>query len=395
MKKNIKRFLLCCFFILQCSLIGTAASEKQEVSTVNRISTGDVHIDLQEYELQNNKEVPFRNHQIVLPGDHISKIPRIKNLGEDCYVRTSVTFFGDVILNDSDLEDVQKGWKKIGAYYYYTNILKKSSSVDLFRGLFIPAELTEAESGNVISVDLRAEAIQAEAFTPDFNSENPWGDMPIEDCVHETDNSLLPDSRPVLFRVEYEGDSGKLVLQEEDFFRNFERLMPGVSYSDKASIQNSSKNSVELFFHTGYDSADQKQQELLEALHLTIRYNRNKIYDGTLKAEELIKGISLGVFAPGETGEMAYTITVPKTLTNTYAKRSAEVVWTYSVKVPNSSITPDPGTGEFGGGGGSSGSNPVKTGDETPLVCWAVLLILGMTSTGWILFRKRRDRHEI
>ncbi len=393
MKYFLKIMILSLCVLMPCTISAHAGTSGEEVSTSNRITTGDVHIDLQEYAIENGHEQLFQNHQIVLPGDVISKIPRVQNLGEDCYVRMSVNFLGDTILTEEQLQEIQPGWKHIGNYYYYTKILKRGSHIDLFRGLQIPTTLTEASSENIISLNLRAEAIQASGFAPDFSSEQPWGDQTVEDCVHEIDNQLLADSRPVLFTVEYKDDSQKLILQEEDFFQNFQRLMPGTSYTDQASISNSSEQAIELFFRTGYDASQEDAASLLESLKLTIQYNQKTLYQGNLKAEALEEGISLGIFAPGASGEMQYTITVPKELTNSFARRQAEVIWTYSMKEASLSVTPDPTTSVHTGSDTGTAS-PVKTGDETSVFQWILLLFAGAVLIGIGVFWKRRKQHD-
>lgn len=60
----------------------------------------------------------------------------------------------------------------------------------LFQNVTIPAAWTSKAQDRVLGLTVTAEAVQAANFTPDFNSESPWGDTEIEQCVHETDNSI-------------------------------------------------------------------------------------------------------------------------------------------------------------------------------------------------------------
>ena len=58
----------------------------------NNLALGDVNISLKEYRRKNQREYPYQNPQIVLPGDTVSKIPRITNKAEPCWVRVWLGF---------------------------------------------------------------------------------------------------------------------------------------------------------------------------------------------------------------------------------------------------------------------------------------------------------------
>ena len=49
-----------------------------------------------EYEIKNGREVLYENHKTVFPGDEISKIPRIKNYANDCWVRVKMTYVNNL-----------------------------------------------------------------------------------------------------------------------------------------------------------------------------------------------------------------------------------------------------------------------------------------------------------
>lgn len=86
------------------------------------------------------------------------------------------------------IEDV---WLKAGEYYYYPKVLGKQESVDFFRTITIPSAWTSEAEGQVLSVEIQAEAVQAANVTPDFTAEAPWGEeLEIEQCVHEADNTV-------------------------------------------------------------------------------------------------------------------------------------------------------------------------------------------------------------
>lgn len=63
-----------------------------------------------------------------------------------------------------------------GEYYYYPKVLGKQESVDFFRTITIPSAWTSEAEGQVLSVEIQAEAVQAANVTPDFTAEAPWGE---------------------------------------------------------------------------------------------------------------------------------------------------------------------------------------------------------------------------
>ena len=122
---------------------------------------------------------------------------------------------------------------------------------------------------------MTAEAVQAANFTPDFSSESPWGDTEIEQCVHETDNSITEVTKQyTAMSVTYEGAARKLVAAPEDFFRNLQTAMPGDTISDSFQLSNTTATSAEFFFHTETPgNLTDEELDLLKQFKLTITQN--------------------------------------------------------------------------------------------------------------------------
>lgn len=89
MKKTGKIGSILCLLAL-LRLTGIYALPK--VYVLYQANTGKVDICLKEYMLEEGKEVPWKNGKDVLPGGFVSKIPRIRNDGAECYVRATVSF---------------------------------------------------------------------------------------------------------------------------------------------------------------------------------------------------------------------------------------------------------------------------------------------------------------
>ena len=137
--------------------VGAYAAFVDSIAIDSSIQMGLVNIDLKEYQqdVSTGKLVSYVNGtakepKIVVPAEEISKIPKVTNKGEDCYLRASFTFSGatDELegLSDDDLTGMTEDWEKIGDYWYYKNVLKKGEEVDIFQGISVPADWTEAHA---------------------------------------------------------------------------------------------------------------------------------------------------------------------------------------------------------------------------------------------------------
>ena len=369
----------------------------------NHLKTGDVNIRIREFAMVDGKEVPYETHQMVMPGDVISKIPRIENLAASCWIRVKITFSGGSEslsgLSPSDIGGMNEDeWIKIGEYYYLIKPLEERGSVDLFREVHIPETWTGEYAGKTFAVNIRADAIQDDHFTPDFDAMSPWGDEVIELCVHEEENVILNTESDVRFNVVFRNGAEKLVAGPDNFFQNMTALMPGDRLTDYVTIKNTSGNTRELRFYTALVNPTQEQLDLLSKLQLRINLGEKVIYEGDLKAEPLNKGTSLGRFAPGDEGRMEFTLYMPEELQNVYALREADVRWIFETD-------PDPVITQGTSGGGNyypvttdytpKGTSPVKTGDPMNPGVYA-LLFGGAVTAGLaaLLIKRRRTSHE-
>lgn len=176
MKKTGKIGSILCLLAL-LGLTGIYALPK--VYVLYQANTGKVDICLKEYMLEEGKEVPWKNGKDVLPGGFVSKIPRIRNDGAECYVRATVSFSSqkesEKPLSLENLEGISSDWVRDGDYFYYKHTVKPGEKVELFQGIRIPWEWKTPDEDNVWKACVRAEAVQAEYFSPDFTGEDPWG----------------------------------------------------------------------------------------------------------------------------------------------------------------------------------------------------------------------------
>lgn len=396
-KRKLMAFLIAGAAIT--GLCGTYAAFVDSVTVNNHISTGIVDIRLDEFQEENGKLVAYQNEKIVLPGEQISKIPRVTNKGEPCYVRAKLVYEGDTEelegLSDENVSGFSEDWVKKGEYYYYTKILDKKESVDIFDTLSIPETWTEAHSDQALSLTVRTDAIQAANFDPDFSAMSPWGDRIIELAVKEQDGEVQETQKNVKLSVEFDGKAHKLIAAPEDFFSNIPTAMPGDIFTDSVALSNTTDQEAELFFRTALKNQDAEQLDLLNNLGLEISYKDQVIYSGDLKAEDMKGYISLGKYQPGDTGELDFKVTVPKELNNAYALRDADVQWIFTVREKENPEQPNTGTGVSPNGGspvehGVSSVSPAKTGDESPII--AFVIIGASAATVAVIIMKRRKQ---
>ena len=108
---------------------------------------------MEEYTRTNGKEARWTDPKAyVLPGQEISKIPRIINCGNNCYVRADINFV-DTMIDETSLYGMSDQWILApDGYYYYKEILVTGDSVDLFHGFKVPIDLQE-EAQDCVQTD--------------------------------------------------------------------------------------------------------------------------------------------------------------------------------------------------------------------------------------------------
>lgn len=71
-------------------------------------------------------------------------------------------------LSLENLEGISSDGVRDGDYFYYKHTVKPGEKVELFQGIRIPWEWKTPDEDNVWKACVRAEAIQAEYFSPNF-----------------------------------------------------------------------------------------------------------------------------------------------------------------------------------------------------------------------------------
>lgn len=382
-KKTIA-ILITFLYMIMITPLTILASYSDSITRENHIQTGDIHIDLKEYQIDSTgKESKYQFDNPVLPGDTISKIPRITNLAEPCYIRVHLTFPKDETnpissLTAENLNGISKKWIKIQDYYYYSDILNTKESIDFFHSVHIPENWGNEHSSQELEIAIQVDAIQAHNFSPDFSSESPWGNQEIEICAHNQYEPSIKHPYQSMY-VEFEGNSHKLITVSEDFFANLRQLMPGDLLSDEITLRNTTNTDAEFFFRTEIPSSITPDAlELLEQISLEIILNEQVLYCGNLKSSSLETPISLGTYKKGETGTFTFSLFLPETAKNAYALRETSVKWIFSVKNEELKI---------------STPASVKTSDSLLFEGYLLLLFFSMFLFGsFIIYKNKRRR---
>lgn len=154
------------------AISGTSAYFASSSVAHNIITTGGVTIELIEDTDgigEDGRPVPFINIEGAMPGDRISKMPKIKNVdGSEIYVRMRVMSRVeypngrvDKIKFDAFNPDISRSWSPKDGYYYFTRPLASGETTNaLFTTVTIPKDLKEDQEGAKYIIKIKADAVQ-------------------------------------------------------------------------------------------------------------------------------------------------------------------------------------------------------------------------------------------
>lgn len=390
--KKKRKMLVGILAALLCMATGAYGYFSDSLEIKNHITMGDIRINMTEFARKGNGEVKYRDPAYIFPGERISKIPRIKNRALPCWIRARISYGSDKddveMLSEHNIEGISSEWIKRGDYYYYTKVLKKQESVDLFQSVSVPAVWTEEHGGQKLSVTVQADAIQAANFKPDFTAMSPWGNQEIQDCVHETNGTMTCKKGERKLSVEFQGKAHKLIAVPDDFFANLETAMPGDILTDTVKISNTTKNNAEIFFRISTEGRTKEKLDMLKNICFQIAMGEKVLYTGTLDAAKLQKNHSLGVFKSKASGELKFLLEIPKEWDNAWALKKTDVSWIFAVQDETSGMNQTEeqkqnGAQSLSGDSaqasvkdtGSRQKSSVKTGDSMPVELMLLLLM--------------------
>ena len=287
-----------------------------------------------------------------MPGQVISLIPRVSNIGDPCYIRAKVSYSKEdsELVNVDRIDNVSDDWIKKGEYWYYKPILQSGKKIDIFKTFTIPTDMPNDYQGKEIQVNITAEAIQADSFKPDFDSESPWNKVKAQkasDDVYKFDKVQLSTNA----KIEYENNAQQYIEVPENFLGKLGHLVPGDVVEQDINLNNSTSKEIEYFVTVKKESGlSDKQVNLLKNLKLSISVDNKVVYEGNLYD---VDKISLGKYLSKQSDKAKFTVKMPEELGNEYSVLNTSINWLFSVDgkdpvIPKKDpeVVPSPQTGD-------------------------------------------------
>ncbi len=203
MKKKVSIIVTAVSLVALIVVGSTLAFFTSQGTVNNTITTGDVKITLTEPKFKDSGSQDgnvIYMHDIT-PGQSIVKDPTITNTGShDAYIRCKLDITGLNFDDNADNEATRRNQLLKGidisesnwvlasdGYYYYQSKLATNKDVKFFENVKIPEEWDNAFASKSFSINVTAEAIQADNFTPHTTNEkiDSWkysngSEVPVE-----------------------------------------------------------------------------------------------------------------------------------------------------------------------------------------------------------------------
>lgn len=324
--------------VLIAALCATAADKNFAYAAVkdseglkSYYSTGAVDISVDVYTINNGKETLLNGKNKVALNGNMSYIPRITNHAESCYVRVRLTAKTDTqnIAIIKDLYGVEREWKKIGEYLYYTKPLDRGKSVDICRGFYVPEDWNYMQS-NDMRVKITADAIQSKNFKPDFDSERPWHNTVITESYIDDDytvNNAVSMRGTQGIKLVCINSKGDIEIDSDTLFRD-RIFMPGDEYTEAFTITNMTKKEADIMFRAEFE-----ESHLLNMLKMRIDKTDSgeTFYNGSAAGESLREAKQIMRIAPGESRTIHVTLKLPEEAGNNYQANEDSATWYFTL----------------------------------------------------------------
>lgn len=352
------------------------------------IETDEVKIHMETFTKKDGKERVWKEDKNVLPGDCLSRIPRIYNDGTDCYIRVSLETESEKgtshTLSWENLKGISNQWKQIGDYYYYQKMVPSGEYVEFFHEIQIPdqweQEMEEKENWNI---QLKADAIQAENVRPDFSSQDPWHTekehIKIQKVSHGNiwkNRSLEKEEEESAVVLEINQDLEGFSVQDKEFFKKLYSFVPGTTRTGRVELGNHTGCNRSISFFTKAEG----EEELLKKMELVIRITEKDciriLYQGALLTE---KREFLIQIPDHEVNTLEFQIRLPRDTDNRYGRKKGKVTFFFDTDVPQKEL-----------------DTAVQTGDDTSFQPLWSFCVSGVVAFCTVLKRKecRKKKKE-
>lgn len=368
------------FGILMCMLMcisGTALV--YSFGTVSGDTVNFLTMSSYKNQIEEQYEIPDQ----VNPSGEITKIVNVSNTGTvDTIVRVSVekafgirkadgTFLEDKTLDPDMIEIVYntRYWQyREDGYHYYKRVLKAGETTKeaLFTSYRLSEKAGNEYKGKDAQIVVTMESVQAQG-----DAVSAWG------VTHKELGIVRPEGiEGDTTRVNYLGmDAGfDISRTKADLFTAFKNLLPGCGRTQRIEVHNHSDQNLTMYLRAEAVDQEEMSAEQLKMVKLLlnryaiieIRDKNGEIYTGPVSGNLSGNGatmkhdISLGRFAAKEGKELTVTLSLSPEMDNKFQKLTGKVKWVFTAVEDEKKISV------------TSELTP-KTGDDTPIVVWAVL----------------------
>lgn len=284
----------------------------------NKLETGIVRVGIENYMISGGKTVPAEKRN-VMPNERVSLVPRVTNRGAEAYIRVRFSMSSSAVSED-DIYGLGRLWIKKGDYLYLRDPLPQDGAADVFEGIHIPEE-ADKRGLKEFSVTGYADAVQSRNFSPDYSSDDPWGDVDVSKSKNENCNAFTSAERKEEYLLLYEDDG--FHGDTENLFEGFSVRFDGDSESGELRISNISGSDIRVSFLSSAAG-----NILSNRMTAKVSCGSEMLYDGRISdmGDSDIKVISL---RDGEERVLEYEIGLPEKSGNLYTNLNETVRWTF------------------------------------------------------------------
>lgn len=169
----------------------------------------------------------------------------------------------------------------------------------------------------------------------------------------------------------FEEQNGKMVWNpvrgdDGNWFMSFTNMVPGGEYEDSLTIQNGSGKTYKLYLQAIPIQQSEKKDELLELIHMKVSLDEETLYQGSASGKAYEDGnlqevMYLGTYEPKERSTIKVDLMLDKEVGLEYCELLTKIDWKFMVTEVS-----QPDNGEP--------IQPPKTGDDTPVVLYTVIM---------------------
>lgn len=191
-------------------------------------------------------------------------------------------------------------------------------------------------------------------------------------------------------KVTYSGNAGKFVFAPgsdyslTDLFPNFKDVMPGDTLTQKITVKNNANNKVKVKIYMRSLGAHTDSVEFLSQLALKVQKSSDNemayMFDAAAdETAQLTNWVCLGTLYSGGKVNLDVTLEVPVELENEFQNKIGYLDWEFMIEeFPIEESDP----------------KPPKTGDDSHMELWIVVLLCALAMMLILLIGRKKDKEN-